>query len=201
MKIKQIAAFTTIFIFLLFLAGKCMYLYIQAQKDIHRLVRNDVNIRAQLTYYIDKQGRTAARNNVLEYSNKELKQIMPEVKQIITDLRIKPKRVESFSEVAVIQDKQITVPVKDSSIKKKDSIVHGKYFQYTDNWYDVKGWIVRDTMNLKICSTDTIIQIVSRGERTNKWLWFFSPRQLVQTIQSRNPSNKIVYSRYIKIKE
>jgi hypothetical protein len=32
-------------------------------------------------------------------------------------------------------------------------------------------------------------------------LWIFSRRQLTQTIQSRNPANKIVYSRYIQIKK
>jgi hypothetical protein len=32
-------------------------------------------------------------------------------------------------------------------------------------------------------------------------LWIFSRRQLTQTIQSRNPDSKIVYSRFIKIKK
>jgi hypothetical protein len=171
------------------------------QMENQRLIRNDVNMNAQLTYYFDKLGREAAKTPVLEYKQKELYKIFPEVKQKVTDLKIKPKRVESYSEVTVTSGKEITVPAKDSTTKKNDSIIPGKYFAYADNWYNVQGWIIQDTMNLKISSTDTIIQVVSRGGRLNPWLWIFSRRQLTQTIQSRNPDSKIVYSRFIKIKK
>ncbi|MBV5346825.1 hypothetical protein JZU46_01185, partial [bacterium] len=169
-------------IVMLYITGKSLYISYEMQMENQRLIRNDVNMNAQLTYYFDKLGREAAKTPVLEYKQKELYKIFPEVKQKVTDLKIKPKRVESYSEVTVTSGKEITVPAKDSTTKKNDSIIPGKYFAYADNWYNVQGWIIQDTMNLKISSTDTIIQVVSRGGRLNPWLWIFSRRQLTQTI-------------------
>lgn len=186
-------------IVMLWITGKALYISYQTQMDNKRLIQNDVNMKAQLTYYFTKSGTEAAKTPVLEYKQKELYRILPEVKQKVKELDIKPKRVESYSETSVASGIEITVPAKDSTIKKNDSVIQGKYFNYADAWYDVEGWIIQDTMNLKISSTDTIYQVVSRGDRLKPWLWFFSRRQLVQTIQSANPNNKVLYSRYIKV--
>jgi hypothetical protein len=188
-------------IVMLWITGKALYISYQTQMDNKRLIQNDVNMKAQLTYYFTKSGKEAAKTPVLEYKQKELYRILPEVKQKVKELDIKPKRVESYSETSVASGIEITVPAKDSTIKKNDSVIQGKYFNYADAWYDVEGWIIQDTMNLKISSTDTLYQVVSRGDRLNPWLWFFSRRQLVQTIQSANPNNKILYSKYIQIKK
>lgn len=186
-------------IVMMWITGKALYISYQTQMDNKRLIQNDVNMKAQLTYYFTKSGHEAAKTPVLQYKQKELYKIYPDVKQKVSDLKIKPKRVESYSEISVGYTKEITVPAKDSTIKKNDSVIQGKYFHYADNWYDVKGWIIQDTASLKISSTDTIYQVIHKGDRINPWLWIFSRRQLVQTIESANPDNKIKYARFIKI--
>jgi len=73
---------------------------------------------------------------------------------------------------------------------------------YPQFFIGMQAEVQADTAQIKIQSTDTIIQVVSRtGPRLRPYLWIFSPRTLVQTIQSRNPSNKIIYLQTIKIKK
>ncbi len=188
-------------IVMMWITGKALFISYEMQMDNQRLIQNDVNMRAQLTYYFTKSGHEAAKTPVLQYKQKELYRIHPEVKQKVSDLKINPKRVEAYSETSITSNKEITVPSNDSTIRKNDSVIQGKYFNYSDPWYNVEGWIILDTMNLKISSTDTIYQVISKGDRLNPWLWIFSRRHLVQTIQSANPNNKILYSKFIQIKK
>ncbi len=198
MKIKQIAIFSTVAIFLLFITGKCLFLYIQLQKENKRHVNNEQTLTAKIKYYEDQKGRETARTGTLELTVSELSKILPEIRQELKDLKIKSGRVESFSETHIIQNKDIKQVLRDSIIYNHIPV---KTFGYTDPWYSIKAIIQNDSVDLNISSYDTIIQVVSRGDRIKPWLWIFSPRQLVQTIQSRNPSNHINYSMYIKIKK
>jgi hypothetical protein len=199
MKTKLIAGFSIAGIILLYITCQSLYSYIQAQKDIKRLKSNQVTLNDSVKYYRDRSGRETAQVDLLQYSIDEIKQLMPEVTETLRQLKIKPRRAESFSQTEVQQHKEIKAPLRDTTILVNTIITPVQVFQYTDPWYDVIGIVDRTSVDLKINSTDTITQVVSRGDRIKPWLWFFSRRKLVQTIQSRNPSNHIVYSRYIKV--
>jgi len=201
MKLKHIAILSTVALFLLFVTGKSLYMYIQSQKDYKRVLGNEMALHAQVNYYSDALGRETAKTWVMEYTVNELKNLLPEVSQALQELKIKTKHVQSYSQASIQQFKEIDKPLHDTTIIINTIHTQAKAFVYSDPWYYVSGIVRTDSVKLRIQSTDTIIQVVSRGPRPKPWLWFFSPRTLQQTIQSRNPSNHIAFSRYISIKK
>lgn len=201
MKVKQIATFSVIALCLLYITGKSLFMYIQGQKNYNRLLSNSSALHAQVNYYADALGRETAKVRTMEFTVNELSKVLPEVTQALQELKIKPSRVQSFSQASVEQSKVITQILRDTVLIINNIQAPAKSFAYNDSWYQVTGLIRDNSQTLHITSIDTIIQVVSRGERAKPWLWFFSKRKLIQTIQSRNPANKIIYSRYIKIKE
>ncbi len=201
MKTKSIAAVSILAVLLLYVTFQSVRIAITKQKDYNRAITNEVKLKDSINYYRSRRGTETAKTPVLEYKIDELKKLMPEITAALHDLKIKPARVESFAQAEVQQQKEITAHLRDTTILVNNIITPVHAFRFTDPWYDVWGLIDTTSVNLKINSTDTITQVVSRGERTNPWLWIFSRRKLQQTIQSSNPANKIVYSRYIKIKE
>ncbi|MEI6062312.1 MAG: DUF6549 family protein [Bacteroidota bacterium] len=201
MKLKTIGILSISAIILLFITFESVLQYVKLQKDYKRIQDNAVTMRDSLTYYKDSKGREVAQLKTVEYKADELKKLVPDVPVILKELNVKTKRVESFAQTEVQQEKQITAPVHDTIIKNVNGDLKAKYFHYRDAWYDIKGIWQDTTAKLIVSSKDTIIQVISFGPRIHPWLWIFSRRDLVQTIQSRNPSNHIVFARYIKIKK
>ena len=199
--LKTIAFLVLAIIILLYITIQSLVAQYQAEKDKARIIRNQVTLQDSVTYYRDRLNREAARVDVMEYTVKELKTILPGIAQDIKDLNIKAKHVQSYSQTEVQQEKQITAQLRDTIITVNNIYTPAKAFTYTDTWYNVMAIIDSLNINLRISSTDTITQVVSRGERINPWLWIFSRRKLEQTIQSHNPANQIKYSKYIQIKK
>ena len=189
---------TLVIIFLLCVAGRSLQLYLKSQQDNKRLVRNEIIGKSIIKYTTDKLGRQMAHSGILQYTNREVKQILPEVKTNLQQMGIKPRLTESYSETGIISAKDIVAPIHDTIFINNTDTTRAKSFYYCDKWYTATG-IIADSIKMNITSIDTLIQVVSRGERYNPWLWFLSRRQLVQTIQSRNPANHVSYARFIKI--
>ena len=200
-RIKFVGTASLIGLLLLFVTGKSLLLYVKSQKDYNRIVANQVKLTDSLTYYRDRAGREVAISPVLEYKLNEALKVIPELQQQLKNLKIKPARIESISETGINQQLSIKPALRDTNIIQNHITVPAKTINYRDPWYKIWGIIVSDTAKLDIKSSDTIIQVVSLGERVTPWLWFFSRRKLVQSIQSRNPNNHISYSRYIKVKK
>lgn len=201
MKVKQIATFSVIALCLIYITGKSLFMYIQKQKDYNRMLINSSALHAQVNYYADALGRETAKVRTMEFTVNELSKVLPEVTQALKELKIKPSRVQSYSQASVEQSKVITQILRDTVLIINNIQAPAKSFTYNDSWYQVTGLIRDNSQTLHITSVDTIIQVVSRGERAKPWLWFFSKRKLIQTIQSRNPSNHVTYSRNIQIKK
>lgn len=201
MKLKYIAGLSIFGLFLLYLAAANVISSIRNQKEVKRLLTNQNTLTDSLTFYKDQAGKEAARVKTLEYTVAEFRQVMPEVVKELKNLKVKPSRVESFSTAGITQEKKIVVINRDTNIIINQVVRPVKSFTYSDPWYKISGLILEDSSSLKIQSADTIVQVVSWGPRKKPWLLFFSRRELVQTIQSKNPFNHIVFSRYIQVKK
>ena len=116
MKLKQIALFSTIAVFLLLVTGKSLYMYIQGQKDYKRILASQQNLTKQLVYYKDKQGHETAKTPVLQYTKKELDNVLPDVNTLLKTLKIKPKQTESVAEIATTQHKDIITRLYDFDV-------------------------------------------------------------------------------------
>lgn len=193
---KQKAIIATIFLVVCFIGFEFANMYFQERRERNRITESFKASRDSLTYYRTQNGKLAARNQTLQLKYNELQQIFPEVMEEIRNLSIKPRLVNQFTETVVKQEKEIITHIKDSIIH--DTLV-AKVFNYQDDFYSVKGIAVGDSQRVSISSTDSLIQVVYKGERMRPWLWFLSKRKMEQVISSKNPNSKIVYNRTIQI--
>lgn len=194
MQVKTII--TVIFLFVCFISFQYGRLYYQEKKDNDRLRKSFVAANQEIQYYKARNGELVAKTSLLQLRYNEVKQIYPQLIAEIKNLNIKPKHVTQYSETVVKSEKEIITHIKDSIIR---DTIRAKVFEYQDPFYTVKGIAIGDTQQVKITSVDSLIQVVYKGERYHPWLWIFSRRKLQQVITSKNPNNKIVYSKTIHI--
>jgi hypothetical protein len=145
-----------------------------------------------------KSGQLAAQSDLLVLQTSELKKLFPkEVKQI-ENLGVKVNKTTQYSKTVVETKTNVITTIRDSIVSDTIKV---KAFDYQDQWYKIEGISENDTQRLVIKSTDTLTQVVYRGERIKPWLWFFSPRKLQQRVSVTNPNATIKYSQTIQIQK
>jgi hypothetical protein len=155
-------------------------------------------ITASLDFVRTQNGKLAAQTNVLLLRTNELKQMFPAQAKSITDLGVKISRATQVSSTVIESEKNIVTVVRDSIVH---DTVRVKVFSYRDQWYQVAGISDNNTQRLQIHTTDTLTQVVFKGEREKPWLWIFSPRKLQQRVSVSNPNATIKYSCLIQIQK
>ncbi len=169
---------------------------VQTKHNYNRINQSFADSKKELINFKAVNGKLATKVDVLQFRNTEIENIYPKILEELKNLRIKNRMATQFSETIMEHELAISTNLKDSIIE--DSIkVHN--FDYKDEYYEVKGQIINDSIHLNINSCDSIIQVVYKGKRKRPWLWIFSKRQLEQVIYSKNPNSKISYSRIIQI--
>ena len=182
-----------------FLIGFSVFLskqLVQSKLNAKRLENSFATSQKSVEYYKGLNGKLSAKIDVMELKHSEIKKIFPQILSEIENLKIKSRHVKQYSETVIHQDKEIITEIKDSIVYDTISF---KSFDYSDEYFKVFGNILNDSVYLKINTTDSIIQVIYKGKRPKPWLWFFSPRQLQQSIQSKNPYSRILYSKTIQI--
>ncbi len=166
--------------------------------DNKRLSANVKALGAELVLVKTKSGKLAAQTDLLVLQTSELKKLFPrEVKQI------------EALEVGVSKATQVSTTVMETKTNVittlRDSLIHDtikvSLFDYQDQWYTIKSVQENNTQRLWITSTDTLTQVLYRGERLRPWLWFFSPRTIQQRVGLSNPNATIKYSQTIQIQK
>lgn len=187
---------------LIFLLGSALILMAKKisvlSEDNNRLKNNLASYRERITELQSEDGSPMYQTDALEFRLRELSLLYPRLLDEIRNLKVKPRRVESISENGMESHIRIKAGIKDCVTKDSVKV---REFSYQDEWYSVNGFATSDTQFLNISSTDTLLQVVFRGERERPWLWIFSPRKLTQRIKLSNPNSRIVYSQTIKVQK
>lgn len=186
---------------LLVLLGAIVLLYKSNQRlhaDNKRLSSNMKTLGAELVLVKTKSGKLAAQTDLLVLQTNELKKLFPkEVKQI-ESLGVGVSKTSQFTTTVVETKTNVITKLRDSLIL---DTIKFRVFDYQDQWYQIHGISERDTQRLVIKSTDTLTQVVYRGERLKPWLWVFSPRKIQQRVSVSNPNATIKYSQTIQIQK
>jgi len=169
---------------------------LQSKQNYKRVNQSFADSNKELIHFRTINGNLAAKVDVLQFRNNEIKIIYPEILEELKNLRIKSRLVKVFSETVLQSQIIISTKLKDTLIEDSIKV---QSFEYADEFYNVKGQILRDSIHLNINSSDSIIQVVYKGRRKRPWLWILSKRQLEQVIYSKNTKSKIQYSRIIEI--
>ena len=186
---------------LLVLLSAVVLLYKSNQRlhaDNKRLSSNIKTLGAELVLVKTKSGQLAAQSDLLVLQTSELKKLFPkEVKQI-ESLGVGVSKTTQFTTTVVKTKTNVITTLRDSLILDTIKV---RIFNYQDQWYQIQGISEKDTQRLVIKSTDTLTQVVYRGERIKPWLWVFSPRKLQQRVTVSNPNATIKYSQTIQIQK
>lgn len=145
-----------------------------------------------------KNGQLAAENGVLKLRSQELSAILPDLIQEVKSLDVKLNRAQSISTSGFVVRTPASVALRDSIIYDTIRI---KRFDYNDGFFQIKGSALGNIQNLDLAYTDTLVQVVYRGERERPWLWIFSPRKLMQRVSLKNPNAQIHYSKHLEIED
>jgi hypothetical protein len=166
--------------------------------DNKRLSSNIKTLGAELSMVKTKSGQLAAQSDLLVLQTSELKKLFPkEVKQI-ESLGVGVSKTTQFTTTVVETKTNVITTLRDSLILDTIKV---RIFNYQDQWYQIQGISEKNTQRLVIKSTDTLTQVVYRGERIKPWLWVFSPRKLQQRVSVTNPNATIKYSQTIQIQK
>ena len=193
---KEKALSTFIFLFICFVGFEYAKMYYHEKRERDRVTESFKASEETLRYYHTQNGKLAAQNQTLQLRYNEVQQIFPKVLDEIRNLDVKPSRVTQYTETVVKSEKEILTNLRDSIIH---DTIRARVFNYQDSFYTVKGIAIGDSQRVKICSIDSLIQVVYKGKRMRPWLWIFSRRRIEQVITSKNPNNKILYNRTIQI--
>lgn len=164
----------------------------------HRLSLNMQTLSSEISFVKTQNGALAAQTDVLLLRTSELKSLFPKEAKAIKDMGVKVSNATQVSSTVVETQKNIITLVRDSIVS---DTIHVKVFDYKDQWYQISGINQGDSQRLQIHSTDTLTQVVYKGERIRPWLWIFSPRKLQQRVSVSNPNATIKYSQFIQIQK
>lgn len=178
----------------------CLY---ESGVDRKRLRNNQEALMSEVKLYKTKAGESAASVLRLELTKSELEKNYQKVCQEAKDLGIKVKRLQSVSQTSTQGKIQVKTEIMDSIVYRPEIHLVDtlKAFSWRDPpWADITGVIDSGKVDLSVCTTDTIIQMVERVPK--RFLIFkFGCKAIRQKIKSKNPYNTIVYTEYIELKK
>lgn len=171
---------------------------LELKQDNQRLSLNMQTLSSEISFVKTQNGNLAAQTDVLLLRTSELKSLFPKEAKAIKDMGVKVSNATQVSSTVVETQMNIITLVRDSIVS---DTIHVKVFDYKDQWYQISGINQGDSQRLQIHSTDTLTQVVYKGERIRPWLWIFSPRKLQQRVSLSNPNATIKYSQFIQIQK
>ena len=178
----------------------CLY---ESGVDRKRLRNNQEALMSEVKLYETKAGESAASVLRLELTKSELEKNYQKVCQEAKDPGIKVKRLQSVSQTSTQGKIQVKTEIRDSIVYRPEIHLVDtlKAFSWRDPpWADITGVIDSGKVDLSVCTTDTIIQMVERVPK--RFLIFkFGCKAIRQKIKSKNPYNTIVYTEYIELKK
>jgi hypothetical protein len=166
------------------------------KSDYERVVKVSSTLGDKLTYLRGENNQLIAQNNSLSLSKNELELLLPELKKQISSLGVKLKNAQSVTSTEFTIETPATVVLRDTLFY--DSIPV-KTFDYKDGYFSISGSLDDSIQMLNMSYSDTLVQVVYKGEREKPWLWIFSKRKLMQRVSLKNPNAQIHYTNHIKI--
>ncbi|MBO6117391.1 MAG: hypothetical protein J6P44_02485 [Bacteroidales bacterium] len=170
------------------------------KEENQRLSNNQTALTQKMAEYTDKEGRLVAQVQSLSVSKGEFMRIASDEAEEVKDLKIQLKRLQSYSESGMLTEYRIDTLRLYDSIFIRDSIIDTvRCISYSDNWLRLQGCIEDDRYTGEIRSFDTLIQVVERIPK--KFLFIkYGTKGFRQSVKSKNPHSRIVYSEHIQIK-
>lgn len=149
--------------------------------------------------YKTESGKNAATVQTLILDYNTLQKKYSVISKAADDLGIKLKKAQSVSEHGIKTEYIIKTAIRDSIIIRDGAIDSISIVKWSDAWVNIHGEILKDSIQMNVCSRDTLIQIVHKVPH-RFWFIKWGCKAIKQEIVSTNPHTEIEYTNYIEIK-
>lgn len=174
------------------------YFLKQEKTETKRLTGNQRSLLEDVTLYRTKDSLSAASVERLHLTNVEFEKYCADLKEQVSSLNIKVKRLQSVSSTGVETEYKVITQLKDSVVFR-DSAIMLKCLELHTPYLDVSGCIDMNEFSGTILSRDTLDQAVHRVPH-EFWFIKWGCKAIRQEIVCRNPNSRIIYSQYIELK-
>lgn len=170
---------------------------IKAEKEIYR--NNTTTLLSDVERLQLDSTTSAIQINTLKLSLDEYKQYRAEDAELIKQLGVKLKNIQSSSKTTIEVDAPIqTIVVRDTVFS--DSIAHCvQLVQYKNDYIQFDGKIINDSLTAQINVPITIHQMLYKIPKHKFLWWSWGCKQIKQVISCDNPYVNIKYSEFIEI--
>ena len=170
---------------------------IRAEKEIYH--NNTTALLSDVERLQLDSTTSAIQINTLKLSLDEYKQYRAEDAELIKQLGVKLKDVQSATKTTIEVDAPIqTIVVRDTVFS--DSIAHCVQFvQYKNDYIQFDGKIINDSLTAQINVPITLHQTLYKIPKHKFLWWSWGCKQIKQAISCDNPYVNIKYSEFIEI--
>lgn len=161
--------------------------------EIARISQNIEVLTSENETWETRSGKQETVIQELNLTIDEFSKMWFQDKKMISDMKIKLKRLESITTSGISTNINIIPSVRDTNIIREGKQDSCKYVKFNDPWISVNGIICNQSPELRIQSSDTI-DIVA-DFIPYKFLFIkFGKKDLRMNIHSRSPHSKIEFS-------
>ena len=166
-----------------------------------RLRNNAVTLNSTLNDERTQAGNLMTRMGILELEKKEIKEFYEkEVIDNLKDMKVRLKRLESFSATSIESKYVIETTLRDSVRLVDMKLEPIKYIDYKSEFLDFYQVQAGDQVKTIVHKRDSLIQVVHQPFKKGFFLTriFKKKPPLEQKITSADPNSVIKYNLYIK---
>lgn len=185
---------------LLFAVGALLRGYRSAQQEIVRLRENHLALTEELHHYQTRLGDSAASSRVLRLRCREYEQLRARDAAEIRSLGIRLKRAEAVARADLATRIDLSAPLHDTLLRREKLPLYDtvRLFRWRDPWIEVEGVVAADSVQCRVRSVDTLLQVVHRVPR--RFLFIrWGTKAIRQEIINKNPHTRVVYAEYIAL--
>ncbi len=172
-------------------AGGALYVMWKDQRArSERLQGNQHILLDSVRRYNVRDSLSAVSIGVLKLELDELKEYRSHDAELIEELGLRLRRVQSTSKVLTSSHYNVsTIALSDTT----------KQWHYRSNWLELDARCSRDTLHSTIVVYDTLVQVLHRVPRFKFLGIWFGTKGVRQEVISKNPHTRIVAAEYIEI--
>lgn len=175
---------------------------VKQTKRASSLEAEQKSLYSEIEYYKTENEKTAAKVVELTVTKDEFEKMFDYQNQVIQNLRLQIRNLESISTTIAETNINATADLKDTVILVQIDTLYteqpAKYFEWEDSWNRIEGLIKDDTVECNYHGQDTLNVVITRVPK--KFLFFnIGTKYMEADISNENPSSSIVYNKTIKI--
>lgn len=155
-------------------------------------------LQGELRSFRVRDSLNAVSSGVLSLRVAEFERGCGQLSQLLRDVGLKIKRIETLSQSATRSRYEVAAPLRDTVMVVSGADVTAQTIHFADPYLSLDGVVHSGSFYGRVTSYDTLVHVVHRIPR--RFLFFrWGVKELRQEVVSTNPHTQITYNRSVKI--